>query len=385
MIVIGAGINGLMIAHSLRRRHPEAKVAILERFAGPAPKQASSHGFIRVTRSAYTNVSEVRGMVRSLDEWRLLERELDGTFIHSKPMCFFGPPDGEITKYLQAIQQVANDMPDLAVEQIDVTEACLLYPQFRFGDDTVVLNDRTAGTIFASETIRGLVGSLQNSGVGLKYNTHVQGFERVSDTYRIDTTDGSFHARQLVVAAGPWTSQLVSCPPDRARPIRQTVAYVRVTGLPTGTGIGEFPTWAYLGYGENPIYYGLPAYGQQGLKVAQHVTEGPASELEVDDASVNPSVAQGLVDFVRAHFVVDDVELLETEHCMYTCEKDERFIVDWLDESHQGMVVGAGSGHMFKWAPFVGRTVADMLTDGEPGNDEARALLPLWSLKSLGS
>ena len=35
---------------------------------------------------------------------------------------------------------------------------------------------------------------------------------------------------------------------------------------------------------------------------------------------------------------------------------------------------------MFKWAPFVGRMVADMLTDGEPSLAEARALLPGWTL-----
>jgi len=381
LIVIGAGINGLMIAHSFLRRYPDAKVAILERFSGPAPKQASSHGLIRVTRSAYTNVSEVKGMVRSLEEWGLLEQEFDDTFIHFKPMCFFGPPNGEITKYLKAIQQVASDIPDPLVEQIDVTKARRMYPQFRFENDSVVLSDNTAGTIFASETIRRLVERLQAAGVNFMFNTLVQSFEYKSKMYQIVTNHGDYHAHQLVVAAGPWVNQIVTCPPNRVTPIRQTVAYVKVAGLPTSTRIGEFPTWAYLGSGVNPIYYGLPAYGQQGLKVAQHVTEGLASDLDIDIVPVNSSIAQSLVDFVRAHFMVENVELLETEHCMYTCGINDRFIVDWLDEHQQGMIVGAGSGHMFKWAPYIGRIVTNMLTDGEPGTNEARDLLPLWSLR----
>ena len=111
------------------------------------------------------------------------------------------------------------------------------------------------------------------------------------------------------------------------------------------------------------------------------MTDAAATDLELDDQTASPAAALELVDFVRNHFVVTDVELLETERCMYTCSTDDNFIVDWLDDSHQGMIVGAGSGHMFKWAPFVGRMVTDMLTDGEPGYDECRALLPFWSLQ----
>ena len=380
VIVIGAGINGLAIAHCLRRRHPEAHIAVLERFAGPAPDRASSHGLIRITRSVYETVLEVKGMFRSLEEWRLLEDELGGALIHFRPMCLYGTPNGAIAGFVAAITEVLADAPDLAVRQIDASEARGLYPQFRFEKDSVVLDDRTAGTILASETVRRLVGRLKESGVELRYNTRVGGIERVSDGYRMHTDNGDLRSRQLVVATGPWIGQLASCPPGRVTPIRQTVAYVRVKGLPTGTAMGEFPTWAHLGTGANPIHYGLPAHGGQGLKVARHVTDGPAADLETDELAVDPTAALRLVDFVRKHLVVTDVELVETERCMYTCGDANKFIVDWLDESRQGVVVGAGSGHMFKWAPFVGRMVADMLTDGQPTYDEARALLPVWSL-----
>jgi sarcosine oxidase len=379
--VIGAGINGLAVAHGLRRRHTDARIAILERFDGPASFHASSHGQLRIIRSAYPTVLEAKGMLRALQEWRLFEDELGAPLIHFQRMCFFGPPNGAIEDYADAVTRVAADRPDLAVRQIDVPAARRLYPQFRFQSDSVVLDDRTAGTIFASETIRRLAAHLTEAGVELRYSTCVDGIERVPDGYRVHTDHGDVRSHKLVVASGPWIEQLVSCPPGRATPIRQTVAYLRVEGLPTGTAIGEFPTWAHLGSRVNPLHYGLPAHGGQGLKVARHVTDAPATDLELDDQTADPAVALALVDFVRKHFVVTDVELLETERCMYTCSADENFIVDWLDESRQGMIIGAGSGHMFKWAPLVGRMVTDMLTDGEPGYDEGRALLPSWSLK----
>ena len=257
-IVIGAGINGLAIAHCLRRRHPDARIAILERFDGPASDQASSHGQLRIIRSAYPTVLEAKGMLSALQEWRLLEDELGGPLIHFQPMCFFGPPNGAIADYVESVTRVAADSPDLAVRQIDVPDARRLYPQFQFENDSVVLDDRTAGTIFASETIRRLAAHLTEAGVEFRYNTCVDGFERLTEGYRVHTDHGDVRSRQLVVANGPWIDQLVSCPPGRVTPIRQTVAYLRVEGLPTGTAIGEFPTWAHLGSGVNPLHYGLP-------------------------------------------------------------------------------------------------------------------------------
>ena len=228
-------------------------------------------------------------MFCSLEEWRLLEEELGDTLIHFRPMCLYGKPNGAISGYVAAIDRVMADAPGLDVRQIDISEARRLYPQFRFDNDSVVLDDRTAGTIFASETISRLVGSLVDAGVELRYNTHVASFEGLSDGYSVYTDVGDLRSRQLIVAAGPWIDQLVSCPPGRVNTICQTVAYVGVKGLPTGTAIGEFPTWAHIGSGVNPIHYGLPAHGGQGLKVARHVTDGPATEIEANDLAVDPS------------------------------------------------------------------------------------------------
>jgi glycine/D-amino acid oxidase-like deaminating enzyme len=195
---------------------------VLERFAGPASDNASSHGQLRVTRSAYLNACEVMGMSH------------------------------------------------LAVRRLDLSQAAQQYPQFKFDKDAVILDDRTAGTILASETVKRLIERLTQTNVEVRYGTQVHGFERSREGYLLQTEEGGLETHRLVVAAGPWTPGLVPCAPGRITPIRQTVGYFRVAGLPTGTGIGEFPTWAHLGSGVNPIHYGLPAHAGQGLKVARH-------------------------------------------------------------------------------------------------------------------
>ncbi len=366
VIVIGAGIAGLAVAHGLRRRDAASRIAVLERFAGPAPARGSSHGLLRIIRSAYPTILETSAMRRCFLEWRRLEQDIGGPLIRLSPMCLYGAPSGVIADYAAAIEKVHAGTTNPAIRRIDACGARRLFPQFAFDDDAIVLEDRTAGILFASEIIRRLAETLARARVELRYDTQVLEIERESGGYRVHTDGGALRAHRLVVAAGPWTGGLVPCPAGRITPIRQTVAYVRVSGLPTGTAVGAFPPWAHVGDGANPIHYGLPAFAPQGLKVARHVTEGPATDPEPDDADADPAEADRLVDFVRSHLNVTGVELLGTERCMYTCGRDDRFILDWLDDSRRGIVLGAGSGHMFKWAP-VDRP------DGDPDADRRRA------------
>lgn len=380
IIVIGAGINGLAFAHRFNQCHPSARIAVLERFAHPAPSEASSHGLLRMTRSVYPTVSEVKGMSCSLKEWQILESEFDTTLIHYRPMCVYGKPSELFAGYVSAVAEVANEVPDLKVEQISLSKARHLFPQFRFEKETIILEDQTAGTILANKTITLLVEHLTKAGVEFHYGTEAFEIERHIDGYRVHTHKGEYLSQKLVAASGPWSNQILTCPPQRLKPMRQTVAYVSVKGLPTGTSVGNFPTWAYIGDGENPVYYGLPSYGGQGLKVAQHVADGPASDPDSNSLTADRDAALHLIDFVRERLVVTSAELLETESCMYSVGTDERFIVDWLDDTRQAVIIGAGSGHMFKWAPFIGQIVTDMLTDGRPSSVEARSLLPYWTL-----
>ncbi|MDX1461032.1 MAG: FAD-dependent oxidoreductase [Xanthomonadales bacterium] len=378
--VIGAGINGLAIAHALYRRHPGARLAIFERFHSAAPIQASSHGQLRITRSAYAGAREVKGMICALEEWRILERELGTRLIHFHPMCFFGHPDGAMMAYANAVAEAKARFPNLALRLIDVAEAAGAFPQFRFSPGTVVIEDQTAGIILASVTIRRLLDRLLEGGINVRCRTRIGRIEHASCGYRLQTDNGCLRTRRLVVAAGPWLRDLVPRLATAIIPIRQTVGYFRLEGLHGGTGIGEFPPWAHMGRSSDSFHYGLPAHRGQGLKVARHVTAGPASNLQVVDEEAVSAAAMELIEFVRNHFVASKVDLLEIEHCLYSCRSGENFVVDWLDDSCRAVVVGAGNGHMFKWAPFVGRAVADMLTEGEPSQSEARELLPAWAI-----
>ncbi|RCV23611.1 hypothetical protein SETIT_5G020800v2 [Setaria italica] len=57
---------------------------------------------------------------------------------------------------------------------------------------------------------------------------------------------------------------------------------------------------------------------------------------------------------------------VERVPCMYSMTPDEDFVIDFLGDFGQDMVIGAGfSGHEFKMGPAVGSILAEMAMDGE--------------------
>ena len=61
-----------------------------------------------------------------------------------------------------------------------------------------------------------------------------------------------------------------------------------------------------------------------------------------------------------------DVRTVTT--CLYTLTPDRDFVVDRLP-GHENIVVGLGSAHGFKFAPWFGRVLADLATTGASSTD----------------
>jgi sarcosine oxidase len=71
------------------------------------------------------------------------------------------------------------------------------------------------------------------------------------------------------------------------------------------------------------------------------------------------SVAR-LTRWVGERFPSIEQEARHTETCFYTNTKDESFIL----ERHGNIVVGSAcSGHGFKFAPLIGKRLAELATD----------------------
>ncbi len=110
-----------------------------------------------------------------------------------------------------------------------------------------------------------------------------------------------------------------------------------------------------------PPHYGL--LGPEGVKVAEHHTGHETSpdpnerSFEIDEAG-----RQRVEAYVNEWFPGLLPVPVDAETCLYTTTPDERFLL----ERHGRVVVGSAcSGHGFKFAPLIGKKLAELATAPE--------------------
>ncbi|KAJ2967510.1 hypothetical protein NQ176_g9629 [Zarea fungicola] len=68
-------------------------------------------------------------------------------------------------------------------------------------------------------------------------------------------------------------------------------------------------------------------------------------------------------------------QTLRTVTCQYTITPGREFILAPL-EKHRDIILALGAAHAFKFAPAIGRVVAELAIDGETTEDIARFGIP---------
>jgi len=90
VVVLGAGINGLATAYSLKKQGV-GSLAVLEQFQ-LGHGQGSSHGRSRITRSTYSTPKYVELMQLVHGRlWPAWEEVAGQPLLHKNPGIFFGP------------------------------------------------------------------------------------------------------------------------------------------------------------------------------------------------------------------------------------------------------------------------------------------------------
>jgi sarcosine oxidase len=73
-----------------------------------------------------------------------------------------------------------------------------------------------------------------------------------------------------------------------------------------------------------------------------------------------------LVEFMHRHFPNQYQSTLAMKACMYTNSQDENFILDFLPNHDQDIMVATGfSGHGFKFASVIGEIMGDLAVKGK--------------------
>jgi sarcosine oxidase len=161
---------------------------------------------------------------------------------------------------------------------------------------------------------------------------------RVEDPERLD-------ADVVVLTLGGWIRDVVPDVPVRVT--RETIAYFRHDGPP-------LPSVVELNERSKHAMYALhdPVHG---LKAGAHFA-GPETHANRTEPPSDDLVAR-IAAWVAERFPEAVPEPVGAESCLYTSTADESFVL----ERRGRVVVGSPcSGHGFKFAPAIGRRLADL-------------------------
>jgi len=306
--VVGAGVMGSAAAWALRERG--AEVAVYEQFADVEHDRGSSHGRTRIFRLAYPHDEWVRLAEESLALWQAL---------------------GDDLLSLHGLVELA---PARELTSVDALERCGAAFSFEPHDERVRVPDGwsalwqpLAGVVFADRARRRFLRD-----VDVRTGVHVE-------------SPDDLDADVVVVTAGPWVRRFAPDLPVRVT--RETVAYFRADGPP-------LPSVVELHAGRGHAMYALhdPVHGLKvGAHFAGHETD-PDEEEGPDD-----EIVARIAEWTAAHFPNADPDPVGAQSCIYTSTSDESFVL----ERRGRVVIGSPcSGHGFKFAPALGRRLADL-------------------------
>jgi sarcosine oxidase len=305
--VVGAGVMGCAAAWALSERG--ADVTVYEQF-DLDHTHGSSHGRSRIFRIAYPDPYWIRLAQEAYAGWLELDPDLLGLYGLVELA-----PDPALTS--------AHALDECGVPYRMLTEV----GGVAVPDGWAALHVAEAGIVHADRARHAFL-----DGVDVQANAPIESLEDVD-------------ADVVVVTAGAWIGRLVDGLDVRVT--RETVAYFRHEGPP-------LPSVVDIGAGGGHDMYALhdPVHG---LKAGAHhagADADPDDPGEPDRAIVERTAA-----WVAERFPGVDPEPVEVDTCVYTTTPDHTFV---LERRGRVVVGSACSGHGFKFAPAVGRRLAEL-------------------------
>lgn len=355
-IVVGGGVMGLAAAWQLAARG--RSVILLEQFA-PGHTRGASHGATRNMNNAYDEPHYLALYDEAFELWRELEAESGERLLTLCGLVTHGDPEPIARSHEALVRRGAT------AQLISPAEAATRWPGMRFEGAVLVTED--AGRVHAATALEVFAATAQRHGAQLRYNARATSIDAAADhvTVTAISGDGSelmFEGGGAVITAGAWSRELLR---DHIELPRLTVTEEHPAHFQSRAALQEpgaeqwWPSFNHLrirpeGDPKNAGVYGMLTPGE-GIKVGFHAV---GDEVDPDNRRFRASdlARAGLRDYVAQWFPGLDPDTAEEISCTYTSTDSGRFVLDRVGS----VTVGAGfSGHGFKFAPAIGRVLAD--------------------------
>jgi sarcosine oxidase len=358
-IVVGCGGIGSAAAYWLSRQ-PAGDVLALEQFA-LGHDRGGSEDHSRIIRLSYHGPEYTALTPHTYEAWSEVEEE-SGTRLVFKTGGLDLEPVEDEPRY---INQYAGAMRAAGIphEELSAREVMERFPQFRLDDAVQALYQKDAGLVDAGKANATHLALARARGATILENTPARSVRVAGDGVEVETTEGTFGGRRLIVAAGAWTNKVlrhvgvelpITC-------TQEQVTYFQPPDL-GGFSAERFPVWIWHG-GPESTFYGVPVYGAPATKAGQDVG---GEVVTVDTRTFEPSkrVLENLQTFLELHIPGSLGPELYTKTCLYDMPPDREFVLGALPNVPQ-ISVFVGAGHGFKFASLAGKILSELALYGK--------------------
>ena len=354
-IVVGAGINGVTAAIELKTRGH--KVTLVD--PGPLPHPlAASTDISKVVRAAYGTDEEYTAMARrSIELWREWNEEFRLELYHEVGALFMRHEEMRPGDYEYDSLKLFERRDDKA-ERINSAQLRERFPAWNAEQYHDGLLETEAGYAESGRVVATLLERASSLGIDLREGSRFSRLDEGGDRVKGIVLDGGerIAGDVVVMAAGAWTPYVLPFTRNFFRATGQPVFHLK-PHQPELFAPERFPVFG--ADVSTTGYYGFPLNRDGVVKIANH---GPGREMSPESSKrvVTAEEEKQLRAFLSETFpALARAPIVYTCICLYCDTHDGHF---WIAPAPErpGLVVAAGdNGHGFKFAPVLGKLIAD--------------------------
>ncbi len=355
-VVIGGGVMGLMTAIHLRLLGAGSVVLLERRFLGAGESGKSG----AILRQHYSHLQTIRMARASLQEFASFQERTGRDIGFRRPGMLFVLPESD-RPILEANIQLQKQ-EGVQAELLDAGALRELEPRGRF-EDVVAAWEPEAASVDPVRTVGAFGAEAMRLGVDLQLGCEVTSVVTEPDgpgrrVTGVETSQGVIATRQVIGAAGPWSSRLLAgldvvLPLEVVRPQQ---AFLR----PPADFGEDHPILADL---PNEIYSKPEPMGTRVGSIS-YDRDARVDPDDYDESADLTFLLEARARMQRRLPAYGRAVIWGGGSGLYTVTPDAQAVIGALDDLDGFVLVTGFSGHGFKLSPAVGRGVAELIVHG---------------------
>jgi sarcosine oxidase subunit beta len=356
ILIVGGGVMGVSIAQALARRRAGRVVVLEKSFLGAGSSGKSG----AIIRQHYSNRLTASMAQKSLRVFENFEDVVGGppVFTHTGMMVVVNERDRAGLEANVAMQRELG----IDVRLISAQELIDIDPNARLAEDEVAAFESEAGYVEAVQVVASFAEAASQDGADIRQGVEVKAVVLEGDrVVGVDTNEGRYHCKTVVLATGPWAAQLAQDMGTRL-PVQACRTQVALFRRPTNCGrrgpvYGDFVQGLYF----------KPTHGEMihAGSIAGEEVSSPVDPDEYNEAADGDWLPQVRQRLSRRYPAMHRGYGRGGYGALYAITPDWHPILDRCP-GLEGIYCAVGfSGHGFKMSPIVGQLMAELIIDGQ--------------------